>query len=422
MGSPLSDSHSRAGSGRPFAGRPFRRTVLAAAGVLVVAAAGLAWAGVAAARPGVSWAVWPGSNTATIRLTSGAGPFGHWILARSHLNVTDEADGRPVGRSSSGGIARLRLPPGLRTSLLIQVTGLRPRRLTLTVTTPPPLRATGSRLDPGKVVLLLSSPLRRQRPGPLCGDHTVSFPALSEVAVARDLRACSAMLHLTAADGERAVVPVTIPAIPAIPRPGRVALYAFASPAHRAIYITVDDGWTPSPQVLSIIARTRLPVTAFLIQQAVQPDLPYWRAFVKAGGTVGDHTVSHPDLTRLSLGQATFQWRQARLALGRWLGAAPVLGRPPYGAFDSPVETAAYQAGLKALAGWSASVDSHGIHTWNRLPLEPGEIVLLHWVPGLGGQLTALLRAIHALHLNPMRLTVASFADIHPQLRSLAGD
>ena len=73
MGSPLSDTHSRAGSGRPLAGRPFRRTVLAAAGVLVVAAAGLAGAGAAAARLGVSWAVWPGSNTATISLTSGPG-------------------------------------------------------------------------------------------------------------------------------------------------------------------------------------------------------------------------------------------------------------------------------------------------------------------------------------------------------------
>ena len=66
--------------------------------------------------------------------------------------------------------------------------------------------------------------------------------------------------------------------------------------------------------------RTHLPVTAFLIEQAAQRDLPYWRAFVAAGGTVGDHTVSHPDLTKLTLGQATAQWGQARLALGRWLG------------------------------------------------------------------------------------------------------
>jgi hypothetical protein len=48
--------------------------------------------------------------------------------------------------------------------------------------------------------------------------------------------------------------------------------------------------------------------------------------------------------------------------------------------------------------------------------------VLLHWVPGLGQQLTKLLAAIHARHLHPMPLTAASFAGVTPQRRSLGGD
>src|SRR6266480_3687461 len=95
-----------------------------------------------------------------------------------------------------------------------------------------------------------------------------------------------------------------------------------------------------------------------------------------------------------------FQWGHARLALGRWAGKAPLMGRPPYGAFDRTVAAAAYRAGLKALVGWSASVSSTGVHTWDGKPLEPGEIVLLHWDPGLGRQLTKLLRVIHAEHLH----------------------
>ena len=55
-------------------------------------------------------------------------------------------------------------------------------------------------------------------------------------------------------------------------------------------------------------------------------------------------------------------------------------------------------------------------------PLSPGEIVLLHWVPGLGRQLTVLLAAIRAAHLNPAPLTAASFAGITPQRHSLKGD
>ena len=86
------------------------------------------------------------------------------------------------------------------------------------------------------------------------------------------------------------------------------------------------------------------------------------------------------------------------------------------------VAAAAYRAGLKTLVGWSATATSAGIHTWNGKRLEPGEIVLLHWVPGLGQQMTKLLKVIHAKHLTPAPLTSASFAGQAPQVRSLDGD
>jgi hypothetical protein len=72
--------------------------------------------------------------------------------------------------------------------------------------------------------------------------------------------------------------------------------------------------------------------------------------------------------------------------------------------------------------GWSVVVDSDGIQTWDRKGLEPGEIVLLHWVPGLGHQLAGLLAAIRADGLHPMPLTPASFAGQTPQWHSLNGD
>ena len=83
---------------------------------------------------------------------------------------------------------------------------------------------------------------------------------------------------------------------------------------------------------------------------------------------------------------------------------------------------AAARGGLTALAGWSATMTGDRIQTWNGKPLSAGEIVILHWVPGLGQQLTALLKEIRALHLNPTPLTAASFSGIAPQLHSLDGD
>jgi hypothetical protein len=87
------------------------------------------------------------------------------------------------------------------------------------------------------------------------------------------------------------------------------------------------------------------------------------------------------------------------------------------------VQAAAFRGGLKALVGWSATIDDHDqVRTWDGKALEPGEIVILHWVPGLDRQLTTLLAAIHAAGLHPMPLTAASFAGVPPQWRSLTGD
>jgi peptidoglycan/xylan/chitin deacetylase (PgdA/CDA1 family) len=174
--------------------------------------------------------------------------------------------------------------------------------------------------------------------------------------------------------------------------------------------------------VLTLMHQNYLPITAFLIADAAKENLSYWKQFVAAGGIIGDHTVSHPNLTKVSLSQATAQWKQDRTDLDHWLGQTPAIGRPPYGAFNSTAEVAAARAGLTALAGWSATMSGNSIQTWNGKPLSPGEIVILHWVPGLGQQLTVLLKEIRALHLNPTPLTVTSFSGIAAQHHSLDGD
>ena len=310
----------------------------------------------------------------------------------------------------------------------VQLARSRPltRTLRASAAPPPPPRIVASGAGSGRWLMWTSDPLRAGPPQVLCGTDEVSLVAPSQVAVTESAAACHAQLQLTAQDGEQAAVPVTIPALSKAKVHAVSAsvarLYCFANPAGRAIYITIDDGWTPSDEVLDLMHQTYLPITAFLIAEAAEEHLSYWNAFVAAGGMIGDHTVSHPYLTKLTLSRATAQWGQARTSLGRWLGQTPVMGRPPYGAFDRKVEVAAARAGLTALAGWSATMSGDRIETWNGKPLSPGEIVILHWVPGVGHQLTVLLAAIRALHLNPTPLTPASFSGIAPQQHSLNGD
>jgi peptidoglycan/xylan/chitin deacetylase (PgdA/CDA1 family) len=372
----------------------------------------------------LGWVFSPVSDTVTIRVTSPAGTTGRRVLAQSRLAVSEHA-GEHTGRWSAGGATiHVPVPAGGRTSLLVQLTGPQPLTRTVMVTTPAPLRVVASGASSGRWLVYTSGPLRPGSPQLLCGTDKVSFLAPSQVAVAESARACPARLRLTGQDGEQLAVPLTVPArskarLPAV---SVARLYCFARSAGRAIYITIDDGWTPSAEVLDLMHQTYLPITAFLIANAARQNLSYWKAFVAAGGMIGDHTVSHPYLTRLTLRQAKAQWGQDRTLLGGWLGQTPAVGRPPYGASDPAVEVAAARGGLTALAGWSATMSGDRIETWNGKPLSPGEIVILHWVPGLGHQLTALLAAIRARHLNPTPLTPASFAGIVPQRHSLSGD
>jgi peptidoglycan/xylan/chitin deacetylase (PgdA/CDA1 family) len=378
----------------------------------------------------VAWVFSPASNTVTIRVTPPAGTAGRQVLARSRLSVSESGNAKRW--SAAGGTMQVPVPAGGRTSLLVQLAGPQPLTRTLTVSAPQPPRIVASGASSGRWLIWLSDPLQADplRAGPpqaLCGTDEVSVVTPSELAVSESAAACRTQLQLTAQDGEQAAVPVTIPALPETKAKAKAKvpvarLYSFANPAGRAIYITIDDGWTPSAEVLALMRQTHLPITAFLIARAAEQHLSYWKEFVAAGGTIGDHTLSHPYLTKLTLAKATAQWGQARTDLGRWLGRTPVLGRPPYGAFNHTVEVAAARAGLTALAGWSATMSGNRIQTWNGKPLSPGEIVVLHWVPGLGHQLTVLLAAIRALHLKVTPLTPASFAGIAPQQHSLNGD
>lgn len=412
------------GPPRPTAAQFRRRRVGLGIGLLalVVLVGGLL------GRPGpppvlrLVWAFSPASNTVTVRAVSPAGKAGQQVLARSRLSVSADGGGQPERGSAGDGAVRMPVPPGRRTSLLIRLTGPQPLTRTVTVAVPPPLRLVASRGTSGRWLVDMSSPLRAPVTRVLCGTDQVSLAAPSQLAVSDGGTACRARMQLTAQDGEQAFVPVAIPALAKAGRPAVDRLYCFASPAGGAVYITIDDGWTPSAQVLAIMRRTHVPVTAFLIEKAAQEDLGYWQAFAAAGGVIADHTFSHPNLTRLSLRKATAQWAKDRVALGRWFGQTPDVGRPPYGAFNRKVEVAAARGRLLALAGWSATMSGDTLRTWDGKPLVAGEIVILHWVPGLGGQFAALLAQISALHLHPAPLTLASFAGVAAQPRSLSGD
>ncbi|HEX6498421.1 MAG TPA: glycosyltransferase [Micromonosporaceae bacterium] len=87
--------------------------------------------------------------------------------------------------------------------------------------------------------------------------------------------------------------------------PYAVQRYGYSSTAHKTISLTFDDGPDPvwTPKILDVLGRNKVPSTFFVIgKEAVKfPDIV--RREAREGHTVGDHTMTHPDLKPDQAGQ-----------------------------------------------------------------------------------------------------------------------
>ncbi|MDQ7092179.1 polysaccharide deacetylase family protein [Desulfosporosinus sp. PR] len=194
------------------------------------------------------------------------------------------------------------------------------------------------------------------------------------------------------------------PATAAAPEPLK-AIYEF--PVNQpVVYITMDDGWYPNQTVLKLMKQYHLPITTYLIEQAAENHPEFWHDFVKAGGHIEDHTFSHPFLTHLSPADQISQISQP-IAYFQQFGSSPDELRPPYGDLNETVEQTAQEAGIKHIVMWNAEMKNSVLTTRSGQKLKAGDIVLLHWEPGVDQELVKLLTIIQKQNLGVADLTQA---------------
>ena len=155
------------------------------------------------------------------------------------------------------------------------------------------------------------------------------------------------------------------------------------------VYITMDDGWYPSEEVLKLMQQYHIPITTFLIEQAAQKQPVFWHDFVRAGGHIEDHTINHPYLTHLSMADKINQISQP-INYFRQYGPPLDELRPPYGDFNSEVGQAASDSGIKHIVLWDAEMENSILSLRRGPGLKAGDIILLHWVPGLDQEIITL--------------------------------
>lgn len=131
-------------------------------------------------------------------------------------------------------------------------------------------------------------------------------------------------------------------ALTAPTRPGELAL-------------TFDDGpnatWTP--RLLEVLAEHEVRATFFLLGGRAQAQAELVRRIAAAGHTIGNHSWSHPKLSRTRASRVREELQRTSEELQQIVGAPVRYFRPPFGARRPAVFRIAHELDLKPVL-WNA--------------------------------------------------------------------
>jgi peptidoglycan-N-acetylglucosamine deacetylase len=103
------------------------------------------------------------------------------------------------------------------------------------------------------------------------------------------------------------------------------------------IALTFDDGPSPklTPKLLDLLAAHHIKATFFVIGENVAAHPEIVARAAREGHEIGNHSWSHPMLSRLSDAAVRSQLQRTDDAIFKATGAHPTLLRPPYGALTA---------------------------------------------------------------------------------------
>ncbi|HEX8713452.1 MAG TPA: polysaccharide deacetylase family protein [Terracidiphilus sp.] len=136
----------------------------------------------------------------------------------------------------------------------------------------------------------------------------------------------------------------------------RIFGQALTAPARAGeIALTFDDGPNPAwtPALLDLLARHDVRATFFMLGGHAQAEPDLVRRVAVAGHVVGNHSWSHPNLSRTPASRVREELMRTQQTLEQILGARVRYFRPPYGARRPAVFRIARDMGLEPVL-WNA--------------------------------------------------------------------
>jgi peptidoglycan/xylan/chitin deacetylase (PgdA/CDA1 family) len=123
------------------------------------------------------------------------------------------------------------------------------------------------------------------------------------------------------------------------------------------VALTFDDGpgTTTTRQILHVLRGYKVHATFFDTGQNIAANPTVAREQVSDGYAIGDHTWSHPDMTKLSRAAQAAQIDEEAVKQRAVTGTSPCLFRPPYGNYNTNTLQLAKN---RRMAVWLWSVDT----------------------------------------------------------------
>lgn len=192
-----------------------------------------------------------------------------------------------------------------------------------------------------------------------------------------------------AAEPERIIPDVNV----LVPQNGMVPAITSIKTTKPVVFLTIDDGMIKDPAVMNFMEEHHLLASLFLNDSAIANDYQFFQTLQAQGNRIENHTVNHPDLTKLSYLQQKHEICDNADTFAAVFGKRPTLFRPPFGAYNDATRRAAADCGMTALVSWHAKVNNGSAQYQQGDKLQAGDIVLMHFRKEVITDVTAYYKA-----------------------------
>ncbi|MEV0981176.1 polysaccharide deacetylase family protein [Streptomyces sp. NPDC049915] len=195
---------------------------------------------------------------------------------------------------------------------------------------------------------------------------------------------------------------------------GTVPVLTHITTSQKVVFITVDDGQEKDPRFVEMMRDLKVPLTMFLTNDVIKSDYGYFKQLQELGNHVQNHTLHHPPMNTIPQARQKEEVCGNQKILTREYGTAPLLFRPPYGAYNAGTKAAVAECGPRAIVWWRESMQIHNMTYQDPdKKLHPGDIILAHFrgPSELKGTTTTQMFAHLLKHIQEQGFAVARLED-----------